>query len=623
MVRQVNYIELVERAQRGDKESLNELAAIAKGRLHVYVYRLTLNDDLTQEIVQESLFEMCRVLDKLRKTDRFWSWLYGIATNKLHRHYRTERALKKAAAAEERRRGPMKARQGGLENLVGEELKQIVSGAMQKLRTRHKAVLVMRCYDEMSYAEIAESMGCSEFGTRMLFMRAKRALQKELSRNGFGKGSLLAALIVFGKITAPSKAAAAELTVPIAATKVGVLAGVASLATTKTAILSMTAAGALTVGTIVTTSGPAGDGLDVGGPRAATTAAVSSPLAAVNSQAGGYYYYFPDGPQGSVMLRAESKGRAGRPGERVLQNQATNYSYQGDTVHKTNYRAWNEDLSVFRLPTDSRQLRAFLAQMDGTDGGPEPIAASGRRLLVVAERDAQTSGPSRPWAVQHRNVLDEEYFQSDWPTGTKIDDLRDAMHTRGWTYFRVRGTLDGKKVTGTGRVPFVYAEARRHNAWLKLRLADELTIVDSDAGTLLSNAEGKVVAKYRRGSFLQGLARPWMGLHAVDTVRRDAAAMEIPFETALTADGRGVRVTVSHESTILEYTIDLESDLIENIAFSVDGRPVGNLEFEYLQDVDAAAGRFRAPQDRAPAGRTSGSPGILWLVRLANGTLID
>ena len=82
---------------------------------------------------------------------------------------------------------------------------------MQKLRTRHKAVLVMRCYDGMSYGDIAESMGCNEFSIRMLFVRAKRALQKELLRNGFGRGSLLAALIVFGKMTAPSKAAAAQL----------------------------------------------------------------------------------------------------------------------------------------------------------------------------------------------------------------------------------------------------------------------------------------------------------------------------------------------------------------------------------------------------------------------------
>ena len=298
MDRQAGEIELVERAQQGDKESLNRLAEMGRERLRVYVYRLTQKDDLTQEIVQESLLEMCKVLGKLQKTDRFWPWLYGIATNKLHRYYRTEKAMRHAAASEERRRGSMEDREHGLEDLVGEELKQIVSNAMQKLRTRHKAVLVMRCYDGMSYGDIAESMGCNEFSIRMLFVRAKRALQKELLRNGFGRGSLLAALIVFGKMTAPSKAAAAQLTVPAAALKVGLAAGVAGLATSTTGIVSLAAAGVLTVGAVATTSST---GPDVTAPSVAVSA---------NSRVVSPYATSEHGPRAVLVLLPR---RAARP----------------------------------------------------------------------------------------------------------------------------------------------------------------------------------------------------------------------------------------------------------------------------------------------------------------------
>ena len=190
MDQQLCQIELIRRAQLGDKQCLGQLAQQARERLRTYVYRLTQRDDLAQEIVQESLLEMCKVLGKLKKADRFWPWLYGIAVNKLRRHYRTEQKQQRLAASSAKRRGTLKERQDGLENLVSEELKQIISTAMQKLRTRHKAVLIMRCYDGMSHSEIAESMGCSEFSTRMLFLRAKKALQRELSRNGFGKGSV-------------------------------------------------------------------------------------------------------------------------------------------------------------------------------------------------------------------------------------------------------------------------------------------------------------------------------------------------------------------------------------------------------------------------------------------------
>lgn len=619
MDRQVDYIELVERARQGDKQSLNRLAEIARERLRVFVYRLTLREDLTQEIVQESLLEMCRVLGKLRETDRFWSWLYGIATNKLHRHHRTERALKSAAASEERRRGPMKERQGGLENLVGQELKQIVSTAMRKLRTRHKAVLVMRCYDEMSYAEIAESMGCSEFSTRMLFMRAKRALQKELSRNGFGKGSLLAALVVFGKITAPSKAAAAQLTVPAAATKVGILAGAVGLATTKTAIISVTAAGVLSVGTLVVTSGPAGRVTGTGSP-ANTGAQVVSPLHMANAARQQHWYYFPDGPEGPVMLRAESQGHAGRSNERLLQNAEANYKYQGGTVYKNNHRAWMDDLSVFKLPTDSSELRAFLSQVEGTVEEMRPISARGKGLLVVVERD-EDAGSSQPWAVRHWNVLDEDSFQSDWPTDAKINDERDAMHERGWAYFRVRGQVRGKNVAGVGRIPFVYATCKRQNAWLKLRIGDDLTIADSGASANVSVPYGATLSTYPRGSFFKGLARPWMGLHAIDIVRRDAARQKVHFETALTANGRDVQITAVHGTTKLVYTIDLKADLVKTITFFAGDAPAGHLEFEYVEDSRAGDNEFIAPRTTSSQASRRKGPGMLWLVQLAEGAL--
>jgi len=181
------YIDLIAKAQLGDKEAFNALTEATRDRLRLYVYRLTLDEELAQEIVQETLIEMFKILGKLKETDKFWPWLYGIATNKLHRHYRTERKHRNLAAAQALRSERASDRAEGFENLVAGELRQIITGAMDRLKTRHKAVLVMRCYDEMSYADIAQAMNSTEFGVRMLFVRAKKSLQRELLRNGFGR----------------------------------------------------------------------------------------------------------------------------------------------------------------------------------------------------------------------------------------------------------------------------------------------------------------------------------------------------------------------------------------------------------------------------------------------------
>ena len=89
-----HQIELIRKAQLGDKDSFNRLAELAREPLRIYVYRLVLDNNITQDIVQERLLEMIKILDKLKRRDRFWSWLYGIALNKIHRYYRTERRRK-------------------------------------------------------------------------------------------------------------------------------------------------------------------------------------------------------------------------------------------------------------------------------------------------------------------------------------------------------------------------------------------------------------------------------------------------------------------------------------------------------------------------------------------------
>ncbi|MHC4260799.1 MAG: RNA polymerase sigma factor, partial [Planctomycetota bacterium] len=90
----IDYVRLVKRAQHGDKECLDRLARAASERLRVNVHRFTLEDNLTQDIVQETILEMLKVLGELREADRFWPWLYKIALSKIRLYHRREQRRK-------------------------------------------------------------------------------------------------------------------------------------------------------------------------------------------------------------------------------------------------------------------------------------------------------------------------------------------------------------------------------------------------------------------------------------------------------------------------------------------------------------------------------------------------
>jgi hypothetical protein len=503
----------------------------------------------------------------------------------------------------------MSDRQDGLENLVNEELKGIVSAAIKRLRVRHKAVLIMRCYDGMTHSEIAESLGCSEFSTRMLFLRAKRALQRELSRNGFAKGSLLTALVVFGKMTAPSKVAAAKVSVTAAATKVGLLAEVAVLATSRTAVVSMAAAGALTAGTIVAPSILPGNNVAPLGAAMIAQFGVNSNAAEQN------LHYFPHGPAGAMMLRAASAPVGDESERLILQDANANYDYQDNIVNINNHRMWAADLSVPVLPTDDPETIGFLQKVVPGTRSVQHVRAKYAGLLAVASRD-EGEETSRSSAIRHRNVLREDYFQPDWPITAKVLDNRDEKHQRGWTYFRIRGRINGRTVRGEGRIPFVYATSREHSPWMRLRIGS-LTIVDNYNRAGVSESSSDQPRMYQRGTFFKGLARPWMGLHTIDTVRRDAAEKRIWFETRyLPDDDRFAQVEMDCEGVKVAYKIDLQADVINEITFTTDQGEAGNLKFSY-PPIEEAGREFNPPDiPRWPTSSTKADPGFLWLVQL-------
>lgn len=525
-----DHIELVKKAQLGEKDCLNSLAEVARVRLREYIYRLTLREDLTEDIVQESILEMFKVFDKLRDAERFWSWLYGIAFNKVRNRYGKQWRHRTISLSDMRSEIAGPNSPDGLADVIAAEWRQIVIKSIRELEPRHRAVLTMRCYDQMAYSEISRIMDCTEIGVRALFYRAKKSLAKKLSSYGLGKGALLTALVLFGRMTATSEAAAAKVSVTAGTVKVGTAATLAGIAASKSVMVSLATAGAITVGAVAIT--PSGERIDAAPQKWQAKSSVSVMQQPKTSDcAGEYWYFFPEGAGKAVMIRLmRFDGSGSRSYCQGLQNQHANYHFDDcrNAVCINNYRMWEPDLSVWRLPTDSQGLSEFISQVEGRQKKVEYVSRKRRDGLVVIAKRSADCGQDISFVNRHRNILEEEYFQCDWPGSMQIIDNRDAMHKRGWTYFSIEGQINGSQVSGTGRIPFIYTTSKRHYPWLILKVGDKKIV---DAGD---------------GKLFKGLGRPCMGLHTIDTVRRDAVEQRIWFETKLQPNGARAEVTLTH-----------------------------------------------------------------------------
>ncbi len=635
-------LELVRKAQLGDRDSLNRLAETVRVRLHEYVYRLTLQEDLTQDIVQETILEMLRLFGKLRHTDRFWAWLQGIAFNKVRNHFGKQWRHKTRSLSQfdennlpshgDRDCDPNARRysEDALADAVTDELKDIVLRCIEALEPRHRAILTMRCYDQMSYSDIGKLMDCSEIGARALFYRAKKALTSRLSRHGLGKGALLMALVIFGKMTAASKAAATEISVTASTVSVGPTAALLATATSKTGIVTLAAIALVGVGSV-------GDwGSMIGGSsrRVNLLSEIPDPQSALapdhrsEHPPSDRWYYFPEGPRQAVMMRLVNFDASGQePASLVLENQYANYhfDYRTSTVYVKNYRMWEEDLRVRRLPTDPPRLTAFLSQLEG-----DPVTANSaasttsgrssndRGMLIMCRREQGQEHTVRQ-VDRHVNVLEEEYFQFGWPQSARRVDDRDAIHRHGRAFFQIQGQLNGMTVSGAGCLPLVYAASRMHSPWLDIRIGQKLRLVDTRDGAVIYNEDNRIAARYASGSFFKGLARPWLGLHSIDTVRRDAAEQELRFQTRYNAETDQATIVVQSEPAVLTYQIDMTKDMLDHLELSSGETAalVGDLTFTYFED-DSAETQFSEPRVGASTSAKSNPQGMLWLLDVLN-----
>ena len=244
-------LKLIEKARLGYREDVGELARIAEPRVFAYIYRLTLNDDLARDLTQETLLKMVESVKDLKRPDRFWSWLFRTALGGVQHHFRDrrEQALHISQMSGERLSKLLSAdRNDGLSAAMRNELSEAVCQAIARLRLAYRNVLVLRCFEQLSFAQVAEAMQCKPLHARVLLYRARRSLARQLCQRGFSKTLLLTALGLFGVITAPTEAASTASTVTAASLDVGPLAVLVAAATGKLIIPAAGAIAAVAVG---------------------------------------------------------------------------------------------------------------------------------------------------------------------------------------------------------------------------------------------------------------------------------------------------------------------------------------------------------------------------------------
>jgi len=182
--RSASPTELVERAKAGDQASFEMLYRLQFPGIARQVAALVRDPHRTEDVVAQTFLLAWRDLPKLRRADRFDSWLARIAHNQ---------------AMSELRRRPMAPLEDAPDPEDPSDLDQpaaaldlqsnadVVHAALVELPDDQRQVLLLRFIRDLSHAETARLLGRSEQATRALQYRALRSMQQVIeARHGRG-----------------------------------------------------------------------------------------------------------------------------------------------------------------------------------------------------------------------------------------------------------------------------------------------------------------------------------------------------------------------------------------------------------------------------------------------------
>jgi len=177
------YIQqLLSEARSGSRASMGRLAGIVRERLYPFVFRTTLNHDLTEDVLQETLLTMVGQVACLRDKRRFWPWVFRIAWSKLQdnnrrrRHQSSDKASLRWNQSYENRAGSGSL----LEATIHAERLEQLSEVIEQLSRQQRDILRLRYYEQLPYTEIAVLTCTTPQKARARFHRAKKFLKDHM-----------------------------------------------------------------------------------------------------------------------------------------------------------------------------------------------------------------------------------------------------------------------------------------------------------------------------------------------------------------------------------------------------------------------------------------------------------
>lgn len=176
-------LELIERAQQGDKAAYTELIHIHHRTVEKFAFQCGVLVHDIPDVTQEVFVKLYRFLQQFQR-DRFTTWLYKITLNTARDYYRKEMKEKEKEQKLHVEAGVNYKTKSAEERVLVFEEDRDLHNAIQALDEKYRHPIIMFYFHELSYEQIAEVLNVPLSTIKIRQLRAKALLKSALQLNG-------------------------------------------------------------------------------------------------------------------------------------------------------------------------------------------------------------------------------------------------------------------------------------------------------------------------------------------------------------------------------------------------------------------------------------------------------
>jgi RNA polymerase sigma-70 factor (ECF subfamily) len=183
----VSSEDLMARIAKGDDSAFEILVNRHQTSVLNLIYRFIGDRTQAKDLGQEVFIRVWQAAKTYKPEAKFTTWIYRITANLCFNELKSSRRkkwfqfLRFGDQHEETIEDTFVDGSPSPEDLLlAKERSRQISDALQSLPENQRMALVLKRYDDLSYQEIAQILGCSVSAVESLLVRAKRTLQEKL-----------------------------------------------------------------------------------------------------------------------------------------------------------------------------------------------------------------------------------------------------------------------------------------------------------------------------------------------------------------------------------------------------------------------------------------------------------